>query len=73
MQQMVDSLQSSMRLLVASVRSPDDIVALASQARPQVIRVMSRSVRDMCQQRCCCDVLGSGGMGRPLYAMRANA
>ena len=34
MQQMVDSLQSSMRLLVASVRSPDDIVALASQACP---------------------------------------
>ena len=35
MQQMIDSLQSSMRLLVASVRSLDDIVALASQARPQ--------------------------------------
>jgi hypothetical protein len=34
MQQMVDSLQSSMRLLVASVKSPDDIVALASQASP---------------------------------------
>ena len=34
MQQMVDGLQSSMRLLVASVRSPDDIVALASQACP---------------------------------------
>ena len=34
MQQMVDSLQSSMRLLVASVRSPDDIVALASQVLP---------------------------------------
>ena len=31
MQQMVDSLKSSMRLLVASVRSPDDMVALASQ------------------------------------------
>ena len=31
MQHMVDGLQSSMRLLVASVRSPDDIVALASQ------------------------------------------
>ncbi len=31
MQQMIDGLQSSMRLLVASVRSPDDIVALASQ------------------------------------------
>ena len=34
MQQMVDSLQSSMRLLVASIRSPDDIVALASQVLP---------------------------------------
>ena len=31
MQQMVDSLKSGMRLLVASVRSPDDLVALASQ------------------------------------------
>ena len=36
MQQMVDSLQSSMRLLVASVRSPDDIVALASQVLPSL-------------------------------------
>ncbi|BDA48010.1 probable transaldolase [Coccomyxa sp. Obi] len=31
MQQMIDSMGSSMRLLVASVRSPEDIVALASQ------------------------------------------
>jgi transaldolase len=31
MQQMVDALGSAMRLLVASVRSPDDLVALAGQ------------------------------------------
>ena len=31
MQQMIDAMGSSMRLLVASVRSPEDIVALASQ------------------------------------------
>jgi hypothetical protein len=31
MQEMIDNLDSSMRLLVASVRAPQDIVALASQ------------------------------------------
>ncbi|EIE27334.1 putative transaldolase [Coccomyxa subellipsoidea C-169] len=31
MQQMIDAMGSSMRLLVASVRSPEDIVALASR------------------------------------------
>ncbi len=41
MQQMVDGLQSSMRLLVASVRSPDDIVALASQARLQALHSLN--------------------------------
>ena len=38
MQQIVDSLKSSMRLLVASVRSPDDMVALASQVGSVVMQ-----------------------------------
>ena len=48
MQQMIDSLQSSMRLLVASVRSPDDIVALASQAGPVAAETLLRPLLELC-------------------------
>ena len=51
MQQMVDSLQSSMRLLVASVRSPDDIVALASQVPPLLPHPLSPCLLGWATQR----------------------
>ena len=72
MQQMVDSLQSSMRLLVASVRSPDDIVALASQVLPCLLLPLSP-----CQlaiaQGCCCTAVEEGMSMLIIQAQRVAA